>query len=242
MMLVGHGIAATEAGEIWHLLDQRLSMPVTKMDILHFSRADINRYNTIILVSGNYSLLDKAATDKLKAWVQNGGSLLTLKSGAEWAIRQGFTKEKLVVADTAKPAQPIRYNYDAAVDMEGAKSLGGSIFAADLDTTHPIGFGFTRRSISLYKNSSTFLQPSLNPYSTVAQYTKDPLIGGYLHPSSLKKIKGSAAIVTGAEGAGRVIFFADNPNFRGTWYGTNKLFLNALFFSHLITVPNVVVQ
>lgn len=242
MMLVGHGIAATEAGEIWHLLDQRLSMPVTKMDILHFSRADINRYNTIILVSGNYSLLDKAATDKLKAWVQNGGSLLTLKSGAEWAIRQGFTKEKLVVADTAKPAQPIRYNYDAAVDIEGAKALGGSIFAADLDTTHPIGFGFTRRSISLYKNSSTFLQPSLNPYSTVAQYTKDPLIGGYLHPSSLKKIKGSAAIVTGAEGAGRVIFFADNPNFRGTWYGTNKLFLNALFFSHLITVPNVVVQ
>lgn len=26
-----------------------------------------------------------------------------------------------------------------------------------------------------------------------------------------------------------------NPNFRGTWYGTNKFFLNALYFSSMIT-------
>jgi hypothetical protein len=32
------------------------------------------------------------------------------------------------------------------------------------------------------------------------------------------------------EGSGRVVMFSDNPNFRATWYGTNKLFLNALFF------------
>jgi hypothetical protein len=74
----------------------------------------------------------------------------------------------------------------------------------------------------------------------VAQYTANPLIGGYLHPTSLKKVKGSAAILTGAEGSGRVIFFADNPNFRGFWYGTNKLFLNALFFGNVITIPATV--
>jgi hypothetical protein len=239
MMLVGPGVAAPEAGEIWHLLDQRLSMPVTKMDILNTGRADLSRYNTIVMVSGNYALLDKGATDKLKAWLQNGGTLVTLKTASEWAIRQGFTKEKLVPADTVKTAN-LRYNYDAAVEIEGAKALGGSIFAADLDTTHPIGFGVNNRLISVYKNSSTFLFPSTNPYSTVAQYTANPLIGGYLHPTSLKKVKGSAAILTGAEGAGRVIFFADNPNFRGFWYGTNKLFLNALFFGNVITIPSAV--
>ncbi len=45
--------------------------------------------------------------------------------------------------------------------------------------------------------------------------------------------------MVGAEGNGKVIFFADNPNFRGTWYGTNKLFLNALFFGSHINVPLV---
>jgi hypothetical protein len=43
----------------------------------------------------------------------------------------------------------------------------------------------------------------------------------------------------GAEGSGRVIMFSDNPNFRGTWYGTNKVFLNALFFGGNMNVPNV---
>ena len=239
MMIIGQGVAAAEAGEVWHLLDQRLSMPITKMDIMNVGRANLGRYNTIVMVSGNYALLDKAATDKIKSWLQNGGTLITLKTASEWAIKQGFTREKLVVPDTLKKSTA-RYNYDAAVDIEGAKSLGGSIFRADVDTTHPIGFGVTNRSISVYKNGTTVFLPSINPYSTVAQYGADPLIGGYLHPASLKMVKGSAAILTGAEGGGRVILFADNPNFRGFWYGTNKLFLNALFFGSTITVPVVV--
>jgi hypothetical protein len=191
------------------------------------------------MVSGNYSALDKTASDKLKLWVQNGGTLVTIKTAGEWAIKQGFTKEKLVTADTVKPKIIPRLNYDDAVDIEGAKSLGGSIFTVDLDTTHPIAFGINNRKISVYKNGLTIFSPSANSYSTIAQYTSNPLIGGYLHPSSLKKIKDNAAIVIGAEGSGRVIFFADNPNFRGTWYGTNKLFLNALFFASNINVPAV---
>jgi hypothetical protein len=61
------------------------------------------------------------------------------------------------------------------------------------------------------------------------------LIGGYLHPTSLKRIANSAAVVVSGEGAGRVVLFSDNPNFRGIWYGTNKLFLNSLFFGSLMT-------
>ena len=234
MMLVGTGVAATEAGEIWHLLDQRMGMPVTKMDLGNFNRAEIGRYNTIILVSGNY---DRAVADKLKGWVQAGGTLLTIKGGAEWAIRNGFTREKLTVTDT--PKMVIRTDYDHAPELEGAKALGGSIFRVDLDTTNPIGYGYPGRKISVYKNSATFLAPSASPYGTVARYTDNPVVGGYYHRNSLDKVKRSASILVGNEGAGRVIMFADDPNFRGTWYGTNKLFLNALFFGSLITVPSV---
>ncbi|MEO6539285.1 MAG: hypothetical protein ABIT07_07880, partial [Ferruginibacter sp.] len=164
---------------------------------------------------------------------------LTIKTGSEWAIKNGFTKEKLLAVDSSKTT-PVRQNFDNAEYIEGAKAMGGSIFKVDVDTTHPIGFGFTSRTVSWYRNGLTFLVPSLNPYSTVAQYGKDPLIGGYIHPTTLKKVKNSAAILVGAEGSGRVILFSDDPNFRGTWYGTNKLFLNALFFAGLMNVPAVV--
>ena len=237
-MIIGTGVAATEAGEIWHLLDQRLQMPISKIDILNLSRANFNRYNTLIMVGGNYGLIDKTVSDKLKAWVQNGGTLITIKSGSEWAIRNGFTKEKVLAVDSSK-GTPARQYFDNAVYIEGAKAMGGSIFKVDVDTTHPIGFGFTNKTVSWYRNGLTFLVPSSNPYSTVAQYTNDPLIGGYIHPTTLKKVKNSAAILVGAEGNGRVILFSDDPNFRGTWYGTNKIFLNALFFGSTINVPGI---
>ena len=69
-------------------------------------------------------------------------------------------------------------------------------------------------------------------------YTAQPLIGGYLHRTQLPRIANSAAILFAPEGQGRTILFADNPNFRGIWYGTNKLFLNALFFGNMISLPN----
>ena len=50
-------------------------------------------------------------------------------------------------------------------------------------------------------------------------------------------IKNSPSILVGTEGSGRVILFADEPNFRGTWYGTNKLFLNALFLGSIMAAP-----
>jgi hypothetical protein len=237
LMIIGTGVAASEAGEIWHLLDQRLSMPITKADILTFSRIDLTRYNTMIMVSGNYSLLDKSSVDKIKTWIQNGNTLITIKGGAEWAIKNGITKHKLI---TDSVFSSTRQFYDRAVEIEGAKALGGSIFKIDLDTTHPVGYGFTNKYVSVYKNGLTFFQKSTNPYNTVAQYLNDPVVGGYVHATTLKKMRNNPSILVGQEGMGRVVLFADEPNFRGAWYGTNKLFLNALFYGSLINVPSVV--
>jgi hypothetical protein len=237
LMLIGTGVMAAEAGEVWHLLDQRLNMPITKVDLLTFGRINLHRYNTLVMVSGMYNLLDKNSVEKIRTWVQNGNTLITIKSGAEWAIKNGFTKHKLQ-ADSGGITTG-RKDFDRAVEIEGAKALGGSIFRVDLDTTHPIGYGYGRRGISVYKNGLTFFQNSTNPYNTVAQYTNDPVVGGYYHSTTLKKMKNSPSILVGSEGAGRVILFADEPNFRGAWYGTNKLFLNAIFYGNLITVPNV---
>jgi hypothetical protein len=237
IMVIGTGVAASEAGEVWHLLDQRLSMPITKADILTFSRIDLTRYNTMIMVSGNYALLDKSSIDKIKAWIQNGNTLITIKGGAEWAIKNGITKHKLI---TDSVFSSTRQFYDRAVEIEGAKALGGSIFKIDLDTTHPVGYGFTNKYVSVYKNGLTFFQKSTNPYNTVAQYLNEPVVGGYVHATTLKKMRNNPSILIGQEGMGRVVLFADEPNFRGAWYGTNKLFLNALFYGSLINVPSVV--
>ena len=62
-----------------------------------------------------------------------------------------------------------------------------------------------------------------------------PRLSGYVHSANLEKIKLSVSLGVSTVGQGRVILFVDDPTFRGFWYGTNKLFFNALFFGSLIT-------
>ena len=234
LMPIGNGVTAGEAGEAWHVLDQRLGLPITKVDLSSFGRVNLSKYNVLVMVGGSYPS-DKPTIDRIKAWVQAGGTLITFKTASEWAIRQGIVKEKLVPMDTVK--SPKRIDFDLAADTEGARQIGGSIFQVDLDLSNPLGFGFTDRKVSVYRNGRTYLQPSKSPYSTIAQYGPTPLIGGYIHKAELKKVANSAAVLLSTDGQGRVILFADNPNFRGTWYGTNKLFFNALFFGPLLSLP-----
>ncbi|MEM1216981.1 MAG: zinc carboxypeptidase, partial [Bacteroidota bacterium] len=80
-----------------------------------------------------------------------------------------------------------------------------------------------------------FFQPTNNPYATPLRYTDDALLSGYVHPSSLDALEGSAAIIVSRRGSGRTISMAMEPAFRGFWFGTSKLLANAIFFGHTIS-------
>jgi len=47
-------------------------------------------------------------------------------------------------------------------------------------------------------------------------------------------IKDTTPVQLRESGAGRVVFFTDNPVFRGHWLGTEKLLANAIFFNPLV--------
>jgi len=120
----------------------------------------------------------------------------------------------------------------------GKERIGGSILSVDLDLTHPLTFGYRDSSIPIYKNNNVFINKTKNDYSSVAIYSKIPHIDGYVSKKNIEdNIMGSSSLIVSGLKSGRVIIFADNPNFRGTWYGTNKLFLNAIFLGKNISVP-----
>jgi hypothetical protein len=65
-------------------------------------------------------------------------------------------------------------------------------------------------------------------------YTPRPLASGFISKPNELKLRGTAAVDVADVGAGRIISMVDNPNFRAFWYGTNKLFLNSIFFGPLM--------
>lgn len=235
-MLVGDGVAATEAGFVWYLLDSKLGMPITKVNTTQFGQLRLHEYTSLIMVSGNYMTLGEAGIGKIKAWVQQGGTLILLRNAVSWAIQNKLVDEVVKKEDEKKDTQ--RIDFVTAGDYQGSRAIGGSIYMTDLDITHPLGFGYTSRNLPVWRNHSIFLEPTKNPFSTVAKCTANPLLSGYIHKANLEKIKNSPSLVVSASGQGRAILFLDDPNFRGYWFGTNKLFFNAIFFGPLVGSPN----
>jgi len=242
-MLIGDGVNSYEAGEVWHLLDTRIHMPITKLQMNSFRRVSLDTYTTLVMVSGSYAQLDSVQQKKLKDWVGKGNTLITIARASSWAVTKKLVKESLTKKpkdkDKGKEKKSIeRLRYVDAGEHIGRERLGGAIFQVDLDITHPLGFGYHDASLPVYKNNTVFLQPSKNAYSTVAKYSKNPHIDGYVSTKNLETfVKPSASLLVSRIGRGRVVLFADNPNFRGAWYGTNRLFLNALFLGSQISVP-----
>ena len=235
-LLIGDGVNSYEAGEVWHLLDTRIGMPLTKIRLNQFSRTSLDKYTTIVMVSGSYSQLNKNQIEKIKNWVGKGNTLITIARGSSWAIKSELIKETLVESKVDSTYSRKRY-VDARENI-GRERIGGVILKADLDLTHPLAFGYNDTSIPVYKNNNVFINKTKDDYSSVAIYSKDFHIDGYISESNRKDyIPGSASLIVSKIGSGRVVVFADNPNFRGSWYGTNKLFLNALFLGSNISVP-----
>ncbi|RSK47518.1 M14 family zinc carboxypeptidase [Hymenobacter rigui] len=261
-LLVGTGVNAAEAGEAWFVASQQLGLPLSRIEVGNFGRAPLGRYNTLVLVGGSYAALDKSTVERLRRWVQDGGTLITLKNASEWAIKQGIVKEKLLIpahggwADStalaeasplstpkagARPAAglPVARRADfVSQEQEGTRAIAGSIYQADIDITNPIGFGLTSRRLYVFRNGTTFLRPSRNPYATVVQYASAPLVSGYVSSNNLRQISSSAAVVVSKVGSGRVVLFADDPNFRHYWHGTSRLFSNALLLGGLLNLPD----
>ncbi|GAK77017.1 secreted protein containing N-terminalzinc-dependent carboxypeptidase related domain [Nonlabens ulvanivorans] len=82
-LIIGDGVNPYDAGEIWHLLDQRYDMVVTKIDVNDINRKDLSRYNTII-VPATYGSPENEVVDQLKEWTRAGGTLIGYRSALRW--------------------------------------------------------------------------------------------------------------------------------------------------------------
>ena len=227
-MLVDEGVNAYDAGEVWHLLDQRFDIHVTMIPTISLDKIKLSRYNVLILPGGNYSSLNATSQDRLKEWVKNGGTLIANGNALRLVskLQLADLKFKKAVKDTSRLIV-----YADQQKVRGAQQIGGAIFNMEMDNTHPLAYGYAQKTLPVMKTGTLFLEPAANPF----RYAQDPLLSGYTSKENLKQISGSPAISVAKFGEGRVISFVDNYNFRAFWYGTNRLFINGIFFGNSIS-------
>ncbi|MDR9364969.1 MAG: M14 family zinc carboxypeptidase [Balneolaceae bacterium] len=232
-ILVGSGISSYDVGEAWHQFDQRYKIPITMIEKDEFGSADLDRYNTIIMSDGGYGDLSENSISELKEWIRNDGVLILQEGAIEWGINQDLVN-LTAKQDSGRFEFSEDLSYADLPSARGAQYIGGTIFNAALDTTHPLGYGYNDEEIYVFRSGTQFYEQPENHFSVPVSLTEDPLASGYISDFNLELIRNTPSIVVDSHGGGRIISFVDNPNFRAFWFGQNKLFANAIFFGRTI--------
>ncbi len=225
-VFVGPGINPYDAGEIWHLLDTRYDIQVTKLDVSALGTKDLSRYTTLIMPSTWGAGPNTRAAEKLKSWVANGGHLIGFRSAAYWLNKHELIQLPLRSAEKTGA----QATFEHRQRYRGAQVIGGAIFEAEIDRSHPVTFGYSKDKLPLFRNTTIFLKPDEQRANNPLKYSANPHLSGYISKENLSVLAGSSAFKTKRNGSGRVSYFTDNTNFRAFWYGTNKLMMNAIFF------------
>jgi hypothetical protein len=232
LMLVGQGISSSDAGEIWHLFDQRFSIPLTLAESSNMNFIDLNRYNVLIMPSGSYNDMNDNAILKTKSWIEQGGTLIALKNAALWATKNELGKTRFKKG--IPPDSTLQTNYAGRQKIQSLNAISGVILKAIIDNTHPLCYGHLQKEIPLFKTGNTAAESLNINYSEPVKFSNDPFISGFVSEKNLERLKNAPVVSLQSYGKGKLITYHESMNFRGYWAGTNKLFMNAVFFGSVI--------
>jgi len=202
-------------------------IPITLVETANVNANTLADYNTVVLVNGA-----NPNVTALKSWVEKGNVLITCKSATQNVINNNLAQVNFKSKSQAKIKEA--KSYINATDEIGAQFVGGTIFETNLDLGHPLTYGYHQEKLAIFKRGTLTLDAPSNPYAAPLKYPANPLLSGYISEPNLKHMGNSSSVVVSGLGRGKVISFVDNPNFRGFWLGTNKLFANAVFFGQNI--------
>ncbi len=196
----------------------------------------VDRYDAIILPDfGASGILNGHATGKLppeyvggigteglanlRAFVEDGGTLICLNRATELPLEYFGLGEKGIVNVVKKANQP----------KEDAFFCPGSLLRVRIDTRHPIGYGLERDMAIFFKSGPVFdgVRGDVKAVATYPEF--NPLMSGWLEGE--KRIRQKTALLETPLGDGRVVLFGFKPQHRGQSHGTFKLLFNAIYYS-----------
>ncbi len=231
----GQGTSSYGLGELWHFFDQQLGYPVTIVDTGDFGGMHLYDFDVVILPSGSYArTLSDAVLGRLKSWINDGGRLIAVEGAARFlAGKDGFSlknKEEEKEGDDSEEEEekvPERRLYGERDRDEISESVTGAVFRVDMDTTHPLAFGYEGPYFTLKQSSDAF--QLLEDDWSVGILDEDAHVSGFVGSGASKPLANSLLFGVQPMGRGEVVYLLDDPIFRGFWHNGRLLLANAVF-------------
>jgi len=237
-VLFGEQTSPLSTGEIWHFFERQIHYPITQIGSHYFGNTNLKKYNVLIVPEGSYKLFDDPMLEQLSAWVKEGGRLILIGSAlTSFADRKGFGLKKYSSDAEKQEAEELEKDrlqlegfprYEEIQRKQLSDNISGAIYKADLDNSHPLAFGMTRYYYTLKNHERRFAWLS-NGWNVAYFRSAVKPVQGFAGYRANAKLANSLLLGVENIGQGKVIYFVDNPLFRGFWEDGKMLFANAVF-------------
>lgn len=238
--------SSLSAGWARYVLERRFAQPVSAIRVSTLRRVDLRKFDVVVMPQGNYdTAFTEADIARLKDFVRMGGTLITIGEASRWASRD---KVALLSTDTelkdGRSDEPVDakkpdaagekkpFDYNRAITPERARPdvIAGAILRGELDTEHWLSAGLDRDFQVMVEGQRVFTPIKLDKGTNVGVYaTADRLgVSGILWKENKESFARKAFLIHEPLGAGHVVAFAEEPNFRAYSQASELLFMNAV--------------
>lgn len=231
----GESINANSYGQIWNYFENVLEYPLSRVKATLINRVDLQEYNTIILPDGFYQW-DEGEKEKLTNWVKSGGKLISI-AGANRMFKDNelFGLSKATPAENRNTSEENseamdRYrkrSYEGSERRSISGSMPGAIIKTEIDKSHPLCYGLSAY-YTLKNSRSNYPLLGSNAYNPV-YIPKNYDYNGFIGSQLISRFQNTFVFAEENIGAGKLVYMADNPLFRGFWKSGEIIFANALF-------------
>jgi hypothetical protein len=243
-------VSTLSAGFARYVLEQRFGQRVTAMRTSTLQNYDMKDYDVLVLPSAAYSFSDDALR-RLKDWIRNGGTLITIAEASRWAARDrvGLLSTDTLLRDGsperdapdagapaapsgAKPDLSKPFDFEKAIqpERERPENLAGAMLRVTLYPYHWLTAGLDGDIQSVYEGARVFAPLKLDAGVNVGVYSPaDKLVAaGLVWQEAQPLLAGRSFLMHQPMGRGHVIAFAEEPNYRAYAEATQLLFINAV--------------
>ena len=175
------------------------------------------------MVRSRGQVLDKL--DKYAKSLEREQAVAVVDTVALWYPEKAPTEKKIEAAPSLSS--------DEAKELESFQrkfSPQGAFLRVNLDPEFWLNYGMDSTVTVLFSGGTVFL--SSPPVKTAGRFAdeKSLRVSGLLWPEARARVANSAYLTQESHGIGQIILFAEEPNFRGYFWGTRRLLMNAILY------------
>jgi hypothetical protein len=160
---------------------------------------------------------------KIRAFVENGGTLLALGDAAEIGHTLGLPVSDATLGDDNKPLPRAKYY------------VPGSVLSVAVDPSNPIAWGMNPRADIFFDNNPAFRltdDAAAKGVKRVAWFdSPTPLRSGWAWGQKI--LDGATEILTAPMGKGSVVLYGPQVHFRGQTHGAFRFLFNGIYYSQV---------